>query len=64
MDAAFPIINQCKLIKNYLVGSLPSLDSMGDGKSARNPLTLIVVPTIFLALFVGSTGVRPVGQLV
>ena len=47
MDAAFPLINQCKFIKASLVGYPSILGSMGIGKSARTFLTLIVAPTIF-----------------
>ena len=56
MDAVFPLIIRCILIKASLVDSLSILGSIGIRKSTRNPLTLIVVPATLSCTLVGIDG--------
>ena len=46
MNAVFTLINLFSLIMDSNFGFLPMLGSIDDGKSARTPLTLLVVPNI------------------
>ena len=56
-DAAFPLINRCRYIRDYIAVSPPILRIMGDRKSTRTTSTLLVYPTMFSCALGGIDGV-------
>ena len=56
MDAVFILINRYNLIRASHIRFTTILGSIGVGKSARTPLTMLVVPVIFSCTLGGIDG--------